>query len=263
VFILAAVLLMVLRRDPGEALAFSLTIAEALLFLILFGYVRLSALRNVRQRPLRPWFRQHFAFASRGFLSGVFTEINTRVDIIMLGIFMEEGLVGVYSYAALLAEGFGQLSIAVRRNVDPLLGRCFATGDKDGIEARFRRVRLVFQPGMLVVGAAAALVYPVLRQVLLPDPAFSASVGVFAILTVGVVLNAGHRPFGGILLQGGRPGAHTGFSAALVGANVVLNALLIPLYGVYGAAAATALVYALEAVGIALLARRLLGVRLW
>ena len=53
-------------------------------------------------------------------MSGILTEVNTRVDILVLGYFHGDTLVGVYSFAAILAEGFSQLPMVVRRSIDPL-----------------------------------------------------------------------------------------------------------------------------------------------
>ena len=86
--------------------------------------------------------------------------------------------------------------------------------------------------------------------------------GVFAIIICGVVVNAWYRPFLGLLLQGGHPGSHTFLITLLVVSNVILNAVLIPLLGIQGAATATALMLVLEGLFLTFMARRLLQVRL-
>jgi O-antigen/teichoic acid export membrane protein len=70
------------------------------------------------------------------------------------------------------------------------------------------------------------------------------------------------RPFYGILLQGGRPGTHTLVLTALTITVVALNLLLIPILGIYGAALAVVMMYALEATLISYNARRLFKIRL-
>ena len=79
---------------------------------------------------------------------------------------------------------------------------------------------------------------------------------------IGIVINAGYRPFLGILLQGGRPGSHTLLTGFLVLSNIILNVMLIPLLGIFGAAVATALIFVLEGVFLSVSARKLLGIRL-
>jgi O-antigen/teichoic acid export membrane protein len=91
---------------------------------------------------------------------------------------------------------------------------------------------------------------------------FASSGGVFAILVLGVVLSAGYRPFLGILLQGGEPGRYTQLTTLVVAGNLAGNLLLIPVFGMRGAAAATAAMLVAEALLVVLYARRLFGVRL-
>lgn len=67
--------------------------------------------------------------------------------------------------------------------------------------------------------------------------------------------------FKGILLLGGFPGLQTIFILILVVGNIALNALLIPILGMHGAAIATALIYVLEAVLIFVIARKVFSVR--
>ncbi len=262
VLIVAGVVAMIGAGLPGAYLAASLTVAEAVLTPCLLVYVerRLWPLRlsSHRQR----WLREHLSFGARGFLSGALGEINTRVDILVLGLFTSDVLVGVYSFAAILAEGFSQLPIVLRRNVDPLLGAAFASNDRQRIERHARDLRRVFYPAMAVIGVLAVVVYPVLLKWLVGDAEFAASSRVFTVLMIGVVINAGYRPFLGILLQSGHPGRHTLLVATLVTANLLGNVLLIPWLGLEGAAIATALVFVLEAVLIKLVAARVCRVKL-
>lgn len=261
VLILLGVLTIIAFEGPGTYLAASLTAAEMVLFpcLAIFTHRRLWPLWPSMVR--RSWLREHLSFGARGLLSGALNEINTRVDILMLGYFTSDAAVGIYSVAAIMAEGFSQLSIVLRRNVDPILGECFARNDLRQIEAQARRLRRWFWPAMIAIGIVAVTLYPVAMDVLLGGD-FGASNRLFAILMLGVVLNASYRPFLGILLQSGHPGRHTLLVAVLVAANALGNGLLIPWLGATGAAIATGSVFVLEALLIRWAGRRLCHVRI-
>lgn len=261
VLILLGVATVIAFDFPGTYLAASLSVAELILFpcLALFTHRWLWPLWPTWTR--RHWLRAHFSFGARGLLSGALNEINTRVDILMLGYFTSDAAVGIYSVAAIMAEGFSQLSIVLRRNVDPILGECFASGNLRRIEAEARKLRRWFWPTMWTLGGLAALLYPVAMG-LLAGGDFSSSNHLFAILMLGVVLNASYRPFLGILLQAGHPGRHTLLVALLVLVNIVGNGFMIPLWGVTGAALATASVLVLEAVLIRAGAWRFCHVRI-
>ena len=259
-FILLAIVAIIRLGYPATHLPLALSLAEAVLFVGLTTYLHARQLRLTLDRSLGQWFRQHLSYGTRGVLSGILHELNTRVDILILGYFLDDAAVGLYSFAAVLAEGFGQVPVAVRWNVDPIIGRCFAEGRPQDIAALAHRVRRVFWPLMAVMGAAAVVVYPLVLRVFLPGGEFAASWAVFAILIAALTFNAGWRPFMGLLLQSGRPGTHTLLVASVAVSNAVLNLLLVPLFGVCGSATATGMAYALEALLIAAFGRKLLRV---
>ncbi len=259
VFIFIAVIVIMRLGYSDAHLPLSLTLAELVLFLILIAYInaRLFRIRIWRISEMRRWFRRHLSFGYRGFLSGVLVELNTRVDILMLGYFLGDALVGVYSFAATFAEGLCQLPIVVRRNVDPILGKHFADHGKSDFGVLSAKVKLASYIVIGLISVSAIAVYPFILRVFRDEPALGASWTVFAILTAGLIVSAGYRPFLGVLIQGGRPGMHTVVVAAVVCCNVILNAALIPWLQLPGAAVATALAQLFEVAAIILLSRRL------
>lgn len=261
--ILLTIIVLIVLRKPAETLPLAFSVAEVLLFLGLLFYVttRLFTLRL--PAAMRGWLGEHFSFGLRGMLSGIVADLNTRVDVLMLGLFLDDDRVGIYSMAAILAEGFFMLPVAIQRNVNPILGRCFNDGDSAKIEEVARKIRRLLHPGMALVGLAACLAYPLLMKLAFPDKDFIASWPAFCILMIGVVAHSGYAPMGGILFLGGRPGMQTVLMVLVVVGNAVLNAVLIPVFDINGAAAATGCAYALQAILILVFASRLFGVKLW
>jgi O-antigen/teichoic acid export membrane protein len=156
ILILVAVLVLLRLDQSASALALCFTIAEVVLLVRLLVYV------NVRLFVLR-WptalgrhIREHVWFGIRGVFSGFIADLNTRVDVLMLGCFTSDGIVGIYSMAAMLAEGFYQLPNAIQRNVNPIIGKCFADRDLPRIEDIGHRIRRILHPGMALLGLAAA-----------------------------------------------------------------------------------------------------------
>jgi O-antigen/teichoic acid export membrane protein len=247
---------------PGDHLSLSLTISELILFMGLIAYINVRLFRLGLSLKLRPWFSEHFWFGVKGVLSGVLTELDTRVDVLMLGYFSNDAIVGIYSFAATLAEGVGQIPLVLRQNVDPIIGRHFAEGEKTKISDLARRVRKTFYPLMGLVGLAAVLVYPVFFRLSSSENGLSQSWAVFTIIMLGIVINSGYRPFLGIMLQGGRPEMNTLFVGMLVVSNIILNAFFIFILGIYGAAVVNVLLYTLEAILLVIYSRKLFGVRL-
>lgn len=243
---------------PGWLLAATFTVAEGVLALVLAPLVAGTCVRGAA-RGLGPWMRTHVAFGLRGFLSGVLLEINTRVDVVMLGLFLGDAAVGIYSFASMLFEGAFGLFVVVRNNVNPLLVRMLHERDTDGIRAFVRRTQRYVYPGAAVAFSLALLLFPVGVRLVFADETFLASWPLLAILLAGLGLYAGYLPFSQILLQAGRPGTQTLLIALNVLTNVVLNAVLIPVWGPHGAAVATAASLVCAAGYLTAVVRRTLG----
>ncbi|HNT75864.1 MAG TPA: oligosaccharide flippase family protein [Anaerolineae bacterium] len=261
-FILGGILGIIALSLPGAMLPLALTCAEAFLLAGLLMYINLRLFKIRWTAEVRQWFAPHIDFGLKGVLSGVLTELDTRVDVLMLGYFSNDAVVGLYSFAATLAEGLAQIPLVLRQNVDPLLGQYFAAGEKDNISALARRIKKQFYPLMIGVGLSAVLIYPALFKLSSSENGLAQSWRVFAIIMVGIVINSGYRPFLGIMLQGGRPEMNTLFVGILVVSNILLNALLIFFWGMYGAAVVNVLLYSLEALLLIACARRIFDVHL-
>lgn len=240
--------------------AMVLTLAEAAVALLLAAAVipRLAWPGAM----VREWIHAHLHFGVRSFGSGVLLELNTRIDVLMLGFFYGDALVGIYSFAAVLVEGIGQIPIVLRSNLNPLIARHLARDERAELEQLAGKSRRLTALGMLGVGAAAVALYPLLAQVGTADADFASSWPLFAILMTGMVAGAGYMPLGQVLLQAGRPATHTLMTTAVLGFNFVANALLIPPLQALGAAIATALAFVVSAMLIREAGRRILNIRL-
>lgn len=262
ILILGSVVIILAWEWPSYCLGFALTSSELILFLVTLLYVRASAVPQLMSSMTRSWFGEHISFGLRGFLAGLLSEMNTRVDILMLGYFTTDAAVGIYSFAAILAEGFCQIPLVVRRNLDPIFGRAFAEGDRGRIQDAARKVRRIMYPLMGAITILAVATYPLLLRLCGAESGLGPSWLVFGILMAGILVNAGYRPFLGIFIQGGRPGVYTLLILLAVASNIILNFALIPMLGIYGAATATSIVFVVEALLIVILARRMFAVSL-
>jgi O-antigen/teichoic acid export membrane protein len=250
--------------DYGNAvLGFALTLTEIILFIALMVYIymypQLIPLRRVEN--LRARLSEHLSYGIRGFLSGVLNQTNSRIDVLMLGYFTGDATVGIYSFAATVAQGFSLLPVAVRNNLSPLIGKHFNENDLVAIELLAHRIKRWVMLFMVVVGVFAIAGYPILLMMINGDSLIT-SWGVFTILVVALVIGSGYRAFFNLLLQGGRPGTHTWLIVISVTSNILLNIALIPVLGIYGAAIATGIVQILDAAMLAYLTHRIWNIQL-
>lgn len=246
--------------DAG-ALPAILTIAEAAIFLVSLIAVA-DQLGWVRADTLRRWVREHLRFGVKGFMSGMLSELNTRVDVLILGYFTTDAVVGAYSFAAILAEGLYQLLVVLRTNFAPVVIRLLATGERDELRTLVRRTRDRTYLGALGAGALAIAGYALLVPMVATDPALAESWTYFAVLIVGMVASAGYAPFLPLLLYGGLPGWHTHLMLSIVVINAGANVALIAAMGALGSAVGTAIAYAASVILLRLLVTRLLQLRI-
>lgn len=251
--ILAALFAAMRAGLDGDRLMIVFTASEAVLFLVAGADV--SRLLRAHARGWTGEVRQHVVFGARSAFSGVLLELNAKVDVWMIGIVMNDAAVGVYTYAAMLAEGLYQLVVVLQNVYNPILARHLAARERDAVHELVRRHRWRTLLGIGAVAAVAVAAFPLALGIVGARPEFSAAHGPFAILAGGIALAAGYLPFGQILLMGGRPATHTALMASTVVANVVANALLIPHYGLVGAAIATAISMAISVVLLRVLVR--------
>ncbi len=245
----------------GDELSLVWTIAEGTLFVVLAVEVGLQV--SWRQAvDVVNWSRVHLIFGSRSVLSAMLLELNAKIDIWMLGLWLGDASVGVYSLAANLAEGFYQLIVVLQNNFNPVLASLSARGSSAELHALIAKARRWIVPSFAGLALVSAALYPWTLPLLAEGPEFADSWLPFAILVGSIGALAAWLPFGSLLLMAKRPAWNSLLMALVVGVNVGANALLIPRFGIVGAALGTAIAFAAFCLLLKVLARRLLGVRL-
>lgn len=257
--IAAGVLLARALDATPEQLPAIWTFTEAGLLVVLAGEL-LATVTLRRCAGWLDWACSHVSYGARGVASTLAFELNSKLDVWILGVVFNDAQIGVYSLASVLAEGVMQIGVAVQNNLNPLLARALAEGE--GIHPLVRRTRTWFVPALAGLCALSALLYPWVIPFVIGDAAFADGAAAYAILVGGIALSAPWLPFSQVLLMASRPGWHTVFVLLVVGLNFAGNVLLIPLLGMEGAATATAVTLVLSMFLLVRIARTRAGVRL-
>lgn len=165
--------------------------------------------------------------------------LNNKVGVLLLGPLGEPTDVGLYQVASRGADLIALVLLAVNTAFAPTLARLYAQEKPRQLEhavARSTRlITLVSLPvalGFIAFGGFFLAIF---------GPEFTAARGTLTILCAGQLVNAATGTVATLLNMTGHErdtALVVGFSAAV---NVSLNLLLIPRYGLNGAAAATAL----------------------
>ncbi len=157
-------------------------------------------------------------------------------DTLILGALRSSAEVGVYAVATRI--------VALATFVMPAVSQAFAPRITDlyhrGRHSELRHAYYVVTGWNLALSLPAfvlLLAFP--AQLLgLFGPSFSVAVTVTVVLVAGQLVNAATGPGGMMLTMSGRPGWGLADNVATLALNVALNLVLIPRYGIVGAAVA-------------------------
>ena len=199
--------------------------------------------RNPKLRPTKPavegTFRSYFLLSMPLFVIGVGFQLLNQMDTIMLGHFVSEREVGIYS-VAFKVSAFVLIGLEILLPiVAPLFSQFRETNDHASIEMLFRAVTKWLCYSALLIFIYIAVFRGQLMHVF--GKGFTEGSTVLLILAAGQLVSAATGPTGVLLTMTGKQRWELGNTISTVAVNFFLNLLLIPKMGMTGAAAATAL----------------------
>ena len=190
-------------------------------------------------RPNREHFEALFEYAKFSWLGGLQSRSFNDVDILLLGVFLQSSLVGVYSAAWSIAKFLTLFDSAVSSTLFPELSRADAEGRRgsvaDLVEDSLTFGGLILIPGLfggVLLGERLLRIY---------GPEFVRGASVLWILIAATLMYGYQKQLLNALNAIDRPKATFRINAVFIAANVVLNVFLISTIGLVGAAVATLL----------------------
>ncbi len=202
----------------------------------------------------RTWARQALPFL---LLAGL-QVASTNTDMLMLGTMLGAKPTGIYAVASRLAQFIGLALFAVNRPLGPAIASLYFTGDRSELQ---RLVTKSARAGLLSAIPVAIIFILFGRTILsLFGTEFVAGRMALTILSIGQFINVATGSVAVILVMT----AHErdvviGLGLSTV-VNVLLNALLIPVWAIEGAAMATSAALILWNVLLMILVYRRLGI---
>lgn len=185
--------------------------------------------------------------------------IHHHTDIVMLGLFMASGDVGAYRVAAQAATVVALGLNAMNMVVAPRFARLHASGDAGHLKWLVTfSARIILLLTLPVAACLALFGEPVIRVVF--GDGYTTGSAALAILAAGQLCNAAFGSVAFLLNMTGHERDTARGLAAAVAVNVVLNLLLIPAFGLEGAALATSVTLGLWNVLLWRAVRRRLGI---
>jgi O-antigen/teichoic acid export membrane protein len=244
--------------DPWTAVA--ATLAAVVVSLLVQGAILARRIRRelppgpVRHR-LREWAGASLPMAG----TDLATLALAYVDVLLVGLFLPAEDVAVYFAATRLLQFVVFAPYAASAASAQRFADAQARGDRTLLGALVHRTARLTALLTMVAGAGVALAAPELLSLF--GPGFATSLPVLAILIAGVLAQGLCGPAEDVLTMLGAERTCALLSAACLVPAVALNLVLIPRYGVGGAAVAMAATGFLRAACLAAAAELRLGVR--
>ncbi len=174
-------------------------------------------------------------------LSGIAVTVYMKIDQIMLGQIMGDQAVGVYSAAARISEVWYFIPMAIVASVFPVI----LQARKYGAEMYEKRMQILYN-SMTFISISVAIPASFFSESLIKTTYGDAYSEAAAILTIhiwgGIFVSLGFASGRWLIAEGYQK---MSLQRTLLGAaaNVILNAILIPVFGLHGAAWATVISY--------------------
>lgn len=194
-------------------------------------------------RPSRAALSKMLPYSLGAYAVNTTAYLHLRQDVLLIGWMLEPAAVGIYSVAVSLAEVVRYLPSVVGAAV---FSRVSQAGAGRGGEVSMRVSRLTVA-AVVALGVLVALVGPSLIDLLF-GARFADASALLLLLLPGVVAMGAAEPAGGYLFAHGI--VYWRLSVVAVIVNAALNILVIPVWGLTGAAIASSLTYGLFGIAI-------------
>lgn len=257
--VVAALIAIIL--DGGEAqidkfflLAAAATgIAIAVQIYVIQRMIPTNIVRAHATWQVRDWSKMSIGF----WASTILDTINQYFDVVIIYWLLDPVAAGAYFIASRLANMFATILTAVHTYATRQIPSLYFSGQFDDLN---RTLRLMSEIVLLcVLVGLAIIVFGAERILGLFGPAFVTYKWTLFILTAGTAVSAVGGPAAAVLMIAG----HEARYPWIVGGNMVLRfigfAILIPMFGLQGAALATALSLVAVTIVLNVLCRRWIG----
>lgn len=210
--------------------------------------------RGTTEYRYRPWI----IAALPMMMVSSFELLLFNVDVLMISYFLPPDQTGIYFAATKIMALVAFMNFAVGSAFTAQYATHHAAGNKPGLDTAIRRsASLIFYPSIFMI-----LAILLLREELLAlfGEGFTAAQMVILPLSAGLICRAFVGPGERIMMMTGQQGRCAAIYVGTVIIDIILNMLLIPRYGIEGAAVATAISFALMAIMLFIAIRRHIGI---
>ena len=261
IFISVSILFLALCKTKGVLISRCFLLAESVLFIISVVYLLIQ--RLLLPKLAKEWLNKHINFGIRILPANLVLELNTKIDVICLGMMLKnDSLVGVYSFATMFTEGFYQIFVVVRRSINPKITQFFSRNREDNkfmtLKKKIERYLKIFGVPLLIalIGGFSIICF------LMGKDEYYQGIMPLCIISMSIILNSKGIVFGNMLSQLGYPTEESLINCFTAMSNFILNFIFIKYWALLGAASATAVSYCVYTVMLKYFVKKELKIKL-
>lgn len=215
----------------------------------------------------KKWIITHFSFGLKSVLTGIMDELNNKIDILLIAYILSDHAVGIYTFASQIIKGFLMISSVIQLNFNPIISNLSSQKNTIQLQKLISRIKKVSIAIMTPIILTSLTIYPIFIRVSIRtfslDSSIWESVSVFYILSIGILTVSVFSFSAGMLSMSGYPEKQLRVVFISLIFNTIVNTLLIPIFGVNGAALATSLFYIFKVTLTNLFSKKVLNVKLF
>jgi len=191
--------------------------------------------------PVSSLLHKHYKFGKASFAGGIFGDLNAKINILLLGVFFEEDIVGVFSFSFMIGYGLYQLIINVRTNFNPILVEMFSNSDHIGIKKLLIKTSKIIYPATILFSTLIVGVFYIITGIYYVELNLLQGLGPLVIILLGIIIISPMIPFDNTFIVSGKPFYQTLQMLFAFSINLLGCVIFIPLLGMIGASIAFSL----------------------
>ena len=240
ILLLVSVVIHILIKAKYETITSAFIFAEVgvLILLLAFNFSTKDNIPKLKKVHILLWIKKHFSFGKYALISGFILDLNSKIDILILSLFVSQSEVGIYAFAAMLGEGFYQFALIFRN----LNTNKFALAiHKDKSLKFLAKNSLVFWQNLFIclAGVISIFFYKFFVSLVTSSSEIvSKGFFVYSIYVSGVVISAKWIILDNILILRKKPKLDNYVRISSLIVNLSFSFILVQFIGILGAAIA-------------------------
>ena len=120
-----------------------------------YNYIGFFSLKSVILSAIN-----HIKFGIKALFSGIFVELNFRIDVIILGVFTSDAVVGIYSFFSLIAEGLYNIYVVIKNIINPKIVKIIKSKNIQDLRSFvYSYIKIVYPLSLVLIPIIGILIF--------------------------------------------------------------------------------------------------------